>query len=136
MSNTNIFEYAARHKLRFTSSKGSLTAEQLWDIPLRSDDGFNLDVIAQTANKALKAASEESFVSTTRTPTHTRLEVALEVVKRVIEVKLADEAASKDRARKRAEKEELLRILAEKQKGALSKLSEQELQKRIAALEE
>lgn len=136
MSNTNIFEYAARHKLRFTSSKGSLTAEQLWDIPLRSDDGFNLDVIAQTANKALKAASEESFVSTTRTPTHARFEVALEVVKRVIEVKLADEAASKDRARKRAEKEELFRILAEKQKGALSELSEQELQKRIAALEE
>lgn len=136
MSNTNIFEYAARHKLRFTSSKGSLTAEQLWDIPLRSDNDFNLDVIAQTANKALKAASEESFVSTTHTHAHTRLEVALEVVKRVIEVKLADEAAAKTRAQKKAEREELLRILAEKEKGELSALSVQELQKRIAALEE
>lgn len=132
---TNLFEYATRSKLRFTSVKGELSAEQLWDVPLRSTDGFNLDAIARTANKVFKDATEESFVATAKTPAHTRLEMALEVVKRVIEVKLEDEAVAKKRSENRAEKEKLLKILAEKQDGKLSELSERELKKRISELD-
>ncbi len=132
----NIFEYATRHKLRFTSPRGELSVEQLWDVPLRSRDGFDLDTVAKAASKVLKTVSEESFVETTKTQMNTRCEMALEVVKHIIAVKLAEENAAKKRAEKKAEKEELLRILAEKQKGALSALSEQEIQKRIAALDE
>jgi len=131
----NIFEYATRNNLRFASTRGELSTETLWGVPLRSGDGFNLDAIARAASKALKDATEESFVSTTRTPAHTRLEMTLEVVKRVIEVKLTDEAAAKKRADNKVEKEKLLKILAEKQDGKLSDLSEKELQRRISALE-
>lgn len=132
----NIFEYATRNKLRFSSPRGELTIEQLWDVPLRSRDDFNLNAVAKTTNKALKEISEESFVETTKTPEHTRREVALEVVKYVIDTKLAEEAAAQTRAAKKQEKEKLLAILAEKQDGKLSELSEKELQKRIAALED
>lgn len=135
MSEINIFQYATRNKLRFASAKGELTVEQLWDVPLRSSDGFNLDAIARTANKTFKDATEESFVTTTRTPAHTRLEMTLEVVKNVIATRLAEEDAAKRRAENKKEKEKLLEILAEKQAGKLSELSEKELQKRIAALE-
>lgn len=136
----NIFEYATRSKLRFASIRGELSVEQLWDVPLRSPsigrDDFNLNTIAKAASKALKEISEESFVETAKTPDHTRREVALEVVKRVIEIKLAEEEAARTRAANRKEKEQLLAILAEKQAGKLSELSEKELQKRIAALED
>ena len=132
----NIFEYATRTKLRFASIKGELTIEQLWDVPLRSRDDFNLNAIAKAANKALKEVSEESFVETTKTATHTRCEAAMEAVKYIIDVKLAEEEAAKTRAEKKQEKEKLLGILAEKQAGKLSELSEKELQKRIAALED
>lgn len=132
----NIFEFATRNKLRFASLRGELSVEQLWDVPLRSSDDFNLDRIARNANKALKDATEESFVSSTRTPAHVRLEMSLEVVKRVIAVKIADEETAKRRAENKKEREKLLEILAEKQDGKLSKLSEMELQKRIAALGE
>lgn len=133
----NIFEYATRNKLRFASVRGELSVEQLWDIPLRSrEPDFNLNAIAKAANKALKEISEESFVETSKTPEHTRREVALEVVKYVIEVKLAEEEAAKTRAAKKQEKEKLLAILAEKQAGKLSELSEKELEKRIRALED
>lgn len=135
MNDINLFEYATRNKLRFASAKGELSVEQLWDVPLRSSDSFNLDVIARSANKAFKDATEESFVQTARTPTHTKLEMTLEVVKRVIEVKLGDEAAAKRRSEAKAEKEKLLAILAEKQDGKLSELSEKELKKRIAELD-
>lgn len=134
MTTMNMFEYAARNKLRFTSTKGQLAAEQLWDMPLRSGDGFNLDAVAKSANQALKAATEESFVNTERTPEHTRLEMALAIVKYVIACKLDDEAAAKKRAENKAEREYLLKVLADKQQDKLTKLSEAELRRRIEAL--
>ena len=132
---SNIFEYATRNKLRFASMRGELTVEQLWDVPLRSRDDFNLNTIAKAANKAFKEISEESFVETTKTAGHVRLETALEVVKYVIDTKITEEKAAATRAERKQEKEKLLQILAEKQAGKLSELSEKELQKRIAALE-
>lgn len=131
----SMFEYATRNKMRFASSKGELTVEQLWDVPLRSRDDFNLDAIAKVANKVLKTLTEESFVRTGRTPDQYRAEMALEIVKHVIEVKLDEEAVAKRRADNRVEREKLLKILAEKQDGKLSELTERELQKRINALE-
>ena len=133
--NVSMYEYAARHKLRFLSTKGELTVEQLWDVPLRSKDDFNLDSIAKTANSALKRLSEESFVQPVRTQAHEKAEFALALVKHVIEVKLDEEKAAKMRAENRVEREKLLKILAEKQEGKLSELTERELQKRINALE-
>lgn len=131
----NIFEYATRNKLRFASTRGELTAEQLWDVPLRSKDDFNLNVVAKAASKALKDATEESFVEAPISAAQTRLGATLEIVKHVIGVKRDEEESAKKRAANKAEKEKLLEILAEKQAGKLSALSENELKKRIAALE-
>jgi len=132
----NIFEYATRNKLRFASTRGDLTVEQLWDVPLRSKDDFNLNAVAKTAFKALKDATEESFVENTRTALHLKLEATLEVIKHVIEVGLNEEASAKRRADNKIEREKLLGILADKQNGKLSALSENELKKRIQALGE
>jgi len=132
----NIFEFATKNKLRFASSRGLLTVEQLWDVPLRSGDDFNLNAVAKVASKAWKDLTEESFVETVKTPEHTRREAALELVKYVIEAKLGEETAAKKRADNKVEREKLLQILAEKQEGKLSALSEKELQRRITALEE
>ena len=131
-----IFEYATRKKLRFASTRGELSTEQLWDVPLRSPDGFNLNAIAKATSKALKDISEESFVETAKTPEHALCETAMDVVKYVIDAKLAEESAAKKRAENKIEKEKLLGILAEKQDGKLSALSEKELQRRIAALDD
>lgn len=133
---TNAFEYATRHKLRFESSRGMLTAEQIWDVPLRSPDGFDLDDVAKRASRALKGVSEESFVESRPNPDQERFRVALEAVKCVIDAKLDDERAAARRAKNRMEKEQLMAILAEKQAGQLSELSEKELQRRIRALDE
>jgi len=139
MSNTesvnSMFEIATRTKLRFASTKGELSIEQLWEVPLRSKDDFNLDVIARSANKALKALTEESFVETTRSPAQTKMELALDLIKYVIETKKDEEDTAKKRAANKIEKEKLLEILADKQAGKLSELSEKELQNRIKALE-
>lgn len=131
----NIFEYATRNKLRFASPRGELSVEQLWDVPLRSKDDFNLNTIAKASNKALKDATEESFVETNRTALHVRLEASLDLVKHVIETKISDEETAKKRAENKLKREKLLGILSEKQEGKLSALSEEELKKQIAELE-
>lgn len=135
MSDINIFEFVTRNKVRFPSSKGLLTIEQLWDVPLRSTDDFNLDKIAKDANKEFKGATEESFVQTARTPAIARLELTLEAIKHVIATKLADEKAAKERAENKVKREKLLKALSEKQDGKLSEMSEKELKKQIAELE-
>lgn len=132
----NIFEYAARNKIRFASPRGELTVEQLWEVPLRSTDDFNLNIVAKAANETVKQANEENFVETKRTTKHVRAEIALDLVKYVIETKLADEAAAIRKVENKQRKEKLLAVLAEKQAGKLSEMSERELKKQIAELED
>jgi hypothetical protein len=131
----NLFEYATRNKLRFPSTKGELSVEQLWDVPLLSGDSFNLDAIAKTVNKSLKD-SEPSFVETKKSVEQGRQEVALDVVKFVIQTKLNEKAAAEKRAENKIKRESLLKALAEKQAGQLSAMSEKELRKQIEALSE
>lgn len=127
-----MFDIATRNKYRFSTAKGELSVEQLWDVPLRSNDTFNLDRIARGLNKEIEAATEESFVDVdVDSPVTTMLQVKFGVVKQIIGVKVQEEKAARKQTENRAEREKLLRILAEKREGALSELSEKELQKRI-----
>lgn len=133
---TNYFEYATRTKLRFPSTKGELTIEQLWDVPLRSRDDFNLNSVAKAASKKLKDLSEENFVeAATKTPEHVRCETVLAIVKYIIDIKVGEEQAAERRAENKIKKEKLLKILAEKEEGKLSEMSMAELKKQIAQLE-
>lgn len=104
-------------------------------MPLRSKDDFNLDKIAKGVHRELEAASEESFVDAAENnPAKKLLEGKFGVVKHVIAVKIGEEEEAKTRAENKQEYEKLLKILAEKQDGKLSELSEKELKKRIEAL--
>lgn len=136
MDNTNIsiFEAATRKKLRFVSARGEISVEQLWDVPLRSKDDFNLDVIAKAVNKGLKAIAEESFVATTRRPEQALSELTLSIIKYVIRTKLDDEAKTRRRAGQSQERATLLEALANKKAGELGELSREELEERIRAL--
>lgn len=134
MSTINIFEAAARKKLRFESVRGSLPVEVLFDLPLTASNGLSLDAIARTINGALKELTEESFVETTTNPLKGELELKLELVKFVIADKQARLAAERDAAARKAEREKLLAILATKEEAALNALSTEEIRKRLEAL--
>lgn len=139
MSNqtTNPFETAARLKLRFTSPKGPLTVEQLFDLPLTSKhDDLSLDLVAKTTNKELLAVSEESFVSDNlHNPARDRLSLALEIVKHVIHVKQEEAETKRRRAETEAKKGRIMEIIAKKQDGKLEEMSEKELMKILASLD-
>lgn len=126
-----IFEKATREKFRYPSTKGLLTTEQLWELPLTAKSGFSLDDVAKAVNAELKAIDTESFVATETNPAKATLETKLEVVKHVIAVRLAEDQAAKAVAAKKLEKEKLLAVLGRKQDAVLENLSEEELLARI-----
>ena len=131
----NLFLQATREKFRFESSKGDLSVEQLWDLPLTSRTGFDLDTVAKAVNSDLKGANEESFVNTTNNPAVSRLQNKLEVVKAIIEIKLAEAEAAKKRAEKAAERQRLMGVLHSKKDQELQGLSVEEIEKRLAQLD-
>lgn len=132
---SDLFERATRAKFRFTSPRGNLDTEQLWDLPLQSKSFFDLDTIAKGLNQALKAASEESFVTPTSNPARGELTAKLDVVKAVIAYKIAENERRRTAANKASEKQFLLELLDKKRGDALGELSVDEIQKRLDALE-
>ena len=131
----NIFEQATRRAIRFESTKGDLSVEQLWDLPLQSRNQFDLDTVAKTVNRQLNDVTEESFVSVRENPAKETLSLKLEIVKHIISVKLQEAEEARNRANKASEKEKLLRLLDEKQNEALRALTPEEIQERLKALE-
>jgi hypothetical protein len=132
----NIFERASRAKLRFPSSVGDLTSEQLWDLPLTATKGSrpDLDGVARAVHTELKSIEEGSFVNVAPDPRKTELELKLEIVKHVIANKLADAAAAAKRTETAERKRKLLAALASKEEQALSGMTKEQLEAEIAAL--
>lgn len=130
----NAIVNATRQKYRFSSERGDLTVEQLWDLPLTSRNGFNLNAVAIAVNAELKGITEESFVDVSPNPRRSQLEQMLEIAKFVIatkqdEAKEANEAAAKATMRKR-----LQEAIEAKRNEALGSASIEELEAQLAAL--
>jgi DNA gyrase/topoisomerase IV subunit A len=132
----DLFEIATRRKFRFASTRGQLSTEQLWDLPLTStnSEGVTLDAVARTVNQSLKAVTEESFVQPQKNTAAEELSQKLEVVKHVIAVKLAEREAATKLQEKAQRKQRILEVLAEKDNEALKGLSREELTKELAEL--
>ena len=122
-----LFEKASKMKLRFQTSRGLVTTEDLWDMPLvDSRTNFSLDALAKWINRQVKEAEEESFVEPHSTK-NTTLVLALDIVKRVIEVKLKNIETQNKRATTAARKDKILEILASKEDEGLRAKSAEEL---------
>lgn len=122
-----MFEKASRLKLRFTSPVGPLSVEDLWDLPLTSKTGkANLDDLAKFLHKRV-SESEVSFVERPA-ESNTVAKLQFDIVKHVIDTKLAERDAAKAAAEKRATKQRIIDLIAEKKDEALKGKSLEELQ--------
>jgi hypothetical protein len=137
MTDTNIFEQASRDALRFPSVQGELTTEQLWKLPLTSRSGNDLNTIAVDANRALRSVEEENFVSTkSNNPMKATYQLRLDIAKHIIGHKQAAAAAQLAKADKAIQRAKLIEQLGKKQDAALEGLSEEEIKKQLAALDD
>ena len=127
MATTNIFEYAVRNKVRFPF-KGMISVEDLWDLSLT-----NLDSIYKTLNKQIKQSKEESLL-VTKTSVDTELEVQIAIVKHIVSVKLEEQDAREKAATKKAQKQKIMAIIANKEDEALQNSSVDDLRKMLDEL--
>jgi hypothetical protein len=129
-----IFERAARLKLRFEVSVGLISAEDLFDLPLTSKSGrANLDTIGRALRQQLKNDDDVSLVddSSSQDPL---IQLRFDIVKHVIEVKKAERAEADKASQKAAQKQEILAALVEAERGALKSKSPEELRAMLADL--
>lgn len=134
MSELNIFEQASRVALRFESQQGQLSVEHLWNLPLTSARGSSLDSIAVAVSRHIKAIGEESFVEAKPNPQLKVLNLQLEVLKHIIAVKQAENAAA---VAAKARKDQIAQIeeaLASKQEDALKGMSAEQLEAKLKEL--
>lgn len=128
-----LFERAARLKLRFETSIGAITTEDLFDQPLTDTRKVNLDDIARRLSREVRESEVESFVDAPSNA-NSLLQLKLDVVKRVIELKIADRDAAKKSAATKAQKAQLVELIAEKKAEGLKGKSIEELEAQLATL--
>lgn len=130
----DMFESAIRQKLRFETSKGLLSLEDLWDLPLTSAAKVSLDAIALDLHQQLQSsAGIVSFVdeSAAQNPV---VKLRFDLVKHVIDQRKKENAEAAN-ARVRAEtKQQLLAALQKKRESAVDLMSEEDLLKKLADL--
>ena len=125
----NIFEKASRVKLRFSSAKGLLSVEELWDFPLsHSLKGNSLDSIAIDLYEKLSNTSRISFVNNTpKEASYTQLR--FDIVKHIIDIRLAREAAELTALENKNKKQQILALINQKENEALGNQSLEDLKK-------
>lgn len=128
-----MFQKASRYKLRFDSPQGGLTTEDLWDIPLQSARGANLDDIAKHLHKQISESNVTSFVSKKATE-DTVLQLKFDIVKHIIETRLAEADTAAVAQANKQKKQQLLGIIAMKEQEQLMGSSLDDLKKMVESL--
>lgn len=128
MDANQLFLKATRLKFRYPTLSGQLSVEDLWDLPLSSPTGrsTNLDDIAKALHRQLKEDLDISFVRPVVKKTE-ELQAKFDVVKLVIDTKVAerdDALAAKEKAEK---KQKLMEIISKKKDAELEGKSVDEL---------
>mgnify|MGYP003618065250 FL=1 len=125
---SDLFLIASRQKFKFNSTKGLLTVEDLWDLPLQSQTGkASLDEIARELHNKLKEDTEISFV--TPKSSDTTVQQKFDIVKFIIDTRIAErEAAVNERARadRRAK---LMEVIERKENDNLNNMNIEDLKK-------
>ena len=124
----NLFEMATRKKFRFPF-KGTISVEDLWDLSVQ-----NLDTVFKALNAEVKQVKEESLLATKSTE-DTILDAKIEIVRHIVNAKLAEADARTRAAEKREQKRKLQELIANKQDAELQGKSIEELQAMLSALD-
>jgi hypothetical protein len=133
----DMFEKAARMKLRFDTPQGHMGVEDLYDLPLTSKGErvrANLDDLARSLYRRIKQNEDTvSFVTPAQKTDETDT-LRFEIVKHVIAVRVAERDAATEARAKADRKQQVLEIIARKQNQALEASSIEDLHKLLDSL--
>lgn len=120
-----MFQKASRLKLRFQTSKGFLTVEDLWDLSLQ-----NLNNLAKSLKRELKAELEEDFLEE-KTEADTITKLKFDIVLEILSIKKEEAKSASEAVAIKQHNQKILGLIAKKQEADLENLSVEELEKLI-----
>lgn len=123
----NVFEIAVREKYRFPY-KGLVSVEDMWDLPVTE-----LDKVFKELNKQVKTAQEESLLET-KTKEDEILENKIDIVRHIVSIKQKESKDKMMERQRKAQKQRIMEIMADKEDEALKGKSLDELQKMLDEL--
>ena len=124
-----MFEIATRRKYRIQFN-GSLTVEDLWDLSVEA-----LDKIFKNLNAQRKQTQEESLLAS-KTKEDEDLMLKIEIVKYIVEVKLAEKEARAKAKERKEQRQKIMSILDEKKDKALRDMTTEQLEALLHGMEE
>lgn len=128
MAELNIFQYAAKKKLRFPY-KGNITTEQLYELSAENLD----DIYGRLKAEEKESQQVESLLNAA--PVDKDLEVKILIIKDIVGEKQAERIKAEKAAVRKAERQRLLEALAGKEAEELSKATKDEILDKLAALD-
>lgn len=128
MTTAELFIEATKKNYQFPF-RGMINIIDLWELSVQ-----NLDLVFKSLNADYKKSEEESLLSA-QTKESEELSEKIEIVKYIVNEKLAEKKAKEDARKNREMKQRLLEIKAKRQDAALEGLSDAELDKMIQAME-
>ncbi len=116
------FKLASQQKLRFQTSKGSLAAENLWDLSLE-----DLDALAVSLDAEHKESGKKSFLAKTSVKDKTA-KLKFDIVLDVLNTKQDEMNAATEAREIKEHNKKIIALIAEKQDESLKGKSVKQLE--------
>lgn len=127
-----IYKKSSKKKLRFSTNRGVLSVEQLWD--LSKEEIRHLVIIARNIAKKYSNEVNDSELSFLDSPAKTKAtddDLRFEILKDIYLTKKSAEEKAQKKAEIKRNNQKLLDLIARKQDEALEKKSIKELEKML-----
>jgi hypothetical protein len=124
--------YALQNKLRFQTTSGNLSVEQLFELPITSTRGPSLATLATELATTITPVAALDFLNVT--PVNSIDQIKFDVVKFIIQLKQEQNSLKAAEASKASQKKILQDLIATKKGEALASKSLAELEKELASL--
>jgi len=118
-----MYKEASKLKLRFSTTRGNLTVEQLWDLSLNE-----LDSLAVSLEDAHKKSKGKSFLDK-RTSKDKGLKLQFDIALDVLQTKVEEFEAIRGEKEVKEHNQKILGLIAEKQEDKLKVMSIKDLEK-------
>ncbi len=125
-----MYKEAIKNKWVFDTVRGQISVQDLFDLPLISNNHFNLDAVAVNLSEKIDKLKTKSFVKIQSKAKKQEKEVLLkqlEIVKDIISDKIAEQKAIRKAQENAQRRNKILELLAQKQDDKLSQKSEEDL---------
>ena len=120
-----MYKTASKLKLRFSTTVGNLSVEQLWDLPLEP-----LDTLAVSFQEAYEKSDKKSFL-VTKSKKDKELKLRFDIVLDILETKVKERDARLEEADNKMHNQKVLGLISKKQDSELENKSIKELEKML-----